>query len=50
LEGGSPKEIIHLEDLGLDRRIKLKQILKKEGGRTWIDFIWLGIEERGGLS
>jgi hypothetical protein len=45
-----PKERIHLENLGLDRGTKLKQILKKEGGRTCIDFIWLRIEKRGGIS
>jgi hypothetical protein len=32
--GGSPKKIIHLEDVDLDRRIKLNYSLKKEGERT----------------
>jgi hypothetical protein len=31
------------EDLGVDGRIILKSILRTEGWRVWIGFIWLGI-------
>jgi hypothetical protein len=40
-ERGCLKERSHLEDLGIDRRIILKWILKKENGRVWTGLIWL---------
>ena len=39
----------HLEDLSVDRRIIMKRILKKEGERVWIGWIWLRIETSCGL-
>jgi hypothetical protein len=38
------KERDHLEDLDVDGRIILKEILKKEGGKMWTGVIWLVIE------
>jgi hypothetical protein len=40
-ERGCLKERSHLEGLGIDRRIILKWILKKENGRVWTGLIWL---------
>ena len=37
------------EDLSVDRRIIMKRILKKEGERVWIGWIWLRIETSCGL-
>jgi hypothetical protein len=39
----------HLEDLGIDGKIILKSILKKECGRIWTGFIWLWMGARSGL-
>jgi hypothetical protein len=39
----------HLGDLDVDRRILLKQILKKWGVKLWAEFIWLRIVISGGL-
>jgi hypothetical protein len=45
---GDLSERDHLEDLGLDRRIILKWILRSKIGE-WIGFIWLSIGKRVGL-
>jgi hypothetical protein len=44
LEGSDP-----LEDLGVDGRIILKGELRKWGGRTWTEFIWLRTATMGEL-
>lgn len=41
------KERDHFEDLYLDGRIILKQILKKQCGKVWAGFIWLRIGTGG---
>jgi hypothetical protein len=46
---GKPEERDHLEDLCVDGRIVLKQILKKWDGRIGTGFIWLRIETRRGF-
>jgi hypothetical protein len=38
-----------LGDLGVDVRIILKRILKKEGLEIWPGFVWLRIESIGEL-
>jgi hypothetical protein len=38
----------HPEDLGAYRRIILKMILGKEGGKVWTVCIWLRIGSSGG--
>jgi hypothetical protein len=38
-----------LENLSLPSRTVLKWILKKQDGREWTGFIWLGIETSGRL-
>jgi hypothetical protein len=35
--------------LRVDRRIILKWILKKQGGRVWTEYIWLRIWSNSGL-
>jgi hypothetical protein len=39
----------HTEDLGVDGRIPLEWILKKQNGRAWTGFIWLRIGANGVL-
>ena len=34
---GNPKEIKHLEDLGLDERVTLNWVLSEYDGRAWMD-------------
>jgi hypothetical protein len=46
--GGKPKRD-HLEDVGVEGRIILNQIIKKQDMRMWVEFIWLSIETRSGL-
>jgi hypothetical protein len=43
LQSESLKRSDYLIDLGLDRRIILKWIIKKYGMRTWTEFTWLRI-------
>jgi hypothetical protein len=38
-----------LEDQGVDGRVTLNCILKKQGVNMWNKFIWLWIELSGGL-
>jgi hypothetical protein len=43
------KKNIHLEDLGRDRIIILKWLLKEQDGWAWIGLIWIRIKTRGGF-
>jgi hypothetical protein len=38
---GNLREDEYFEDLGIDRKIRLKWLLKKYDGRLWTDIIWL---------
>jgi hypothetical protein len=38
----------HPKDLGVDGNIKLRRILRKQGGNVWTGFIWLKIGTSGG--
>jgi hypothetical protein len=38
-----------LENLGIDGKIILEQILKKMGGRVWTGLIWFSSGTSGGL-
>jgi hypothetical protein len=40
---GKPGEIEHFENLGLDKRVILKWLLKKSFGKTWTGLIFLSI-------
>jgi hypothetical protein len=44
----NPKGRDHSEDLGVDRKIILKLIFGKYGGKLWNGFIRLRIETSGG--
>jgi hypothetical protein len=46
---GNLKGRDHLGKLGVDRRVILKLILKKDGVRMCTEFNWLGIRSTGGL-
>jgi hypothetical protein len=37
------KRKYHLDDLGVNGKIILKWIIRKQGGRTWIGLIWVRI-------
>jgi hypothetical protein len=37
---GSLKEIDHLENAGVSRKLILQWSLKKQGSRSWIELIW----------
>jgi hypothetical protein len=39
----------HLEEPGVDGRIILEWILRKQGGKVWIGFIWIRIRTSDGL-
>jgi hypothetical protein len=46
---GDLKGECNLEDIGVDGRAFLKEILKKWNHRTWTKLIWLMIKTGGGL-
>lgn len=39
----------YLKDMGLDRRIIFKKVLKQKGGRVWTGFIRLRMDAIGGV-
>jgi len=39
----------HAEEMGVDGKIILEWICRKQGGRVWSGFIWLRIGTSGGL-
>jgi hypothetical protein len=47
--GVNMKEKDYLEDLGVDWRIILEEILKKNDGALWTRSMWLGAGTSGGL-
>ena len=47
--GGALKEIDHLEDKGVDGRIPLNWIIRKQGREAWTGLIWFRIGTSGGL-
>jgi hypothetical protein len=40
---GKPEERGHLEGLGIEERIILKWMLKKQDGKAWAGLLWLSI-------
>jgi hypothetical protein len=46
---GNLRETDNVEDLGLDRRIRLKWILQKQDGKACTGWIWLRIGTGGRL-
>jgi len=48
-EPQSLREGDHLKNLGLDERITLERIFKKQYGWTWTEFSWLRRETSGRL-
>jgi hypothetical protein len=44
LKGGD-----HSQELGIDRKIILEWILRKQGGKLWNGYIWRRIRTSGGL-
>jgi len=47
---GKPEVKDHMDDLGVDGRTVLNQILKKYQARAWTGLIWFMTGEIGGLS
>ena len=48
LRSGDLKERGHFEDLNVERRITLKWLFQKWGGKAWTALIGLGIGTGGG--
>jgi hypothetical protein len=46
---GRPETKRPLDDLDVRMRIISESIFKKQGGKSWTGFIWLGIGTSGGL-
>jgi predicted NUDIX family NTP pyrophosphohydrolase len=46
---GEPEGRDYSEELGIDGKIILEGMLKKQGGKVWTVFIWLKIRTNGGL-
>ena len=46
---GKPEERGHLEGLGIEERIILKWMLKKQDGKAWTGLLWLRIGTSGRL-
>jgi hypothetical protein len=44
---GSLKETDHFRDIGVDRRIILQWILRRQGLKMWTGLIWLKIGSSG---
>jgi len=47
---GGPNGRVHLEDLGVDRRITLRRSLGRYGSMGWTGFGWFRIVSGGGLK